>query len=139
MTDTRGSSRSDTVEESTPELMRLAMHDAAKLLRVEGQLLTAEIDANLRGQLAALIVLIVAAGLAITGVAFGAAAIAAFLAPHVGGPAISYVIVSAATLLIALIVFLAARKRLSVASLVPTRFLRSLNRTSSRVGEKIDG
>ena len=35
MTDTRGSSRSDTVEESTPELMRLAMHDAAKLLRAE--------------------------------------------------------------------------------------------------------
>ncbi len=139
MTDTRGSSRSETVEESTPELLRLAMHDAARLLRAEGQLLAAEIDANLRGQLSTMIVLLMAAGLAITGVAFAAAAIAAFLAPHVGGSAIAYVIVSAANLLIALVVFLAARKRLSVAALVPTRFLRSISKTGLKVGEKIHG
>ena len=61
MTDTRRSSPSETVEESTPELLRLAMQDAAGLLRAEGKLLAAEIDANLRGQLSAMMVMIIAA------------------------------------------------------------------------------
>ena len=138
MTDTRRSS-SGTVEESTPELLRLAMQDAAGLLRAEGKLLAAEIDANLKGQLSAMVVVMLAAGLAIMGVAFAAAAIAAFLAPHVGGPAISYVIVSAAALTIALVVFLMARNRLSVARMAPKRFLRSLRKTGSKIGEKIHG
>ena len=72
MTNHQNASRAETVEESTPELVRLAMHDAAKLLRAEGRLLAAEIDGNLRGQLSAMIVLLVAAGLAITGLAFAA-------------------------------------------------------------------
>lgn len=139
MSDTRRSAQSAEVEESTPELFRLAMQDAAGLLRAEGKLLAAEIDANLRGQLSALVVVIVAAGLAITGVAFAAAAIAAFLAPHVGGPAISYVIVSIAALAMALVIFLVARNRFSVTGLIPKRFLRSLNKTGSKIGEKIHG
>jgi hypothetical protein len=139
MTDVRRPSEAEEVEESTPELLRGAMQDAAGLLRAEGKLLAAEIDANLRGQLSALVVMIIASGLAITGVAFAAAALAAFLAPYVGGPAASYLIVAAAALLLALIIFLAARNRLSIAGLVPRRFLRSLDRTSSQIGRKIHG
>jgi hypothetical protein len=139
MSDTRRSDSSGSVEESTPELLRTAMQDAAGLLRAEGKLLAAEIDANLRGQLSALVIIIIAAGLAITGIAFAAAAIAAFLAPHVGGAAISYVIVAAAALLIAIVVFIMARNRLSVAGLMPKRFLRSLDRTGSKLREKLHG
>lgn len=139
MTDTRHASRGDTVEESTPELLRVAMQDAAGLLRAEGKLLAAEIDANLRSQLQALMVMIIAAGFAVTGIAFAAAAVAAFLAPHVGGAAISYVIVAVAALLIALLIFLMARDRFSVDRLVPKRFLRSLTKTGSRIGQKSHG
>ena len=98
------------------------------LARAELNLLRAEILANLRAQITAIVMGAIAVGLAIIGIAFAAVAIAALIAPYVGGPMIAYALIGAACILAALIFFAVARNRLSLKGLTPSRFVENISR-----------
>jgi hypothetical protein len=121
---------SDVGSEPTEGLrssMRETMHEGVALLNAEMRLLVAETGANLRSQMMAAIALVVAGVFGLIGLVFLAAAAAWFLAAYLESAGLAYLIVAIAVLLLALAIFLVARRRLSLDYLIPHRFLRSIN------------
>jgi hypothetical protein len=91
------------------------------------RLLMAETSSNLRSQISAAIALVVAGVLGLIGLVLLAAAAAWFLAAYLGSAGLAYLIVAVAVLVLALIIFMVARRQLSFDQLIPHRFLRTIN------------
>jgi uncharacterized membrane protein len=113
--------------ESLRSSMRETMHEGVALLNAEMRLLMAETSSNLRSQISAAVALVVAGVLGLVGLVLLAAAAAWFLAVWLGSPGLAYLIVAVAVIFIALVIFVVARRRLSLDQLIPHRFLRTLN------------
>jgi hypothetical protein len=126
MTDRVPEANTEPVE-SLRASMRAAVHEGVDLLNAEMRLLMAETSSNLRSQISAAIALVVAGVLGLIGLVLLAAAAAWFLAAYLGSAGLAYLIVAVAVLVLALIIFMVARRQLSFDQLIPHRFLRTIN------------
>lgn len=116
-------------DENLASLLARTMREGSELVQAELKLFRAETEENLRRQISGLIVLMIAVALAVIALAFLAAAGAAYLAPHVGGPGNANLIIGAVALVLALVAYFSGRSTVTLSNLLPQRFLRSVRET----------
>ena len=120
-----------------PALLAEALRGAGDVLRGEIALFRQEIGDNLRSLVIGFVMVVAAAVFGIVGMLVLVTALVKWLATVVGSEALSALIVGGAFLLIAVVLGLVGKGRMSVSTLAPTRTGRQLRKDAHVVAEQV--
>jgi len=130
---------SDQNQSSIQTLLSDALRDTTDLARKEVALFRAELSENMRSLFIGLAMIVGAAVFAIAAIILFTEALVKWLATVVGSEALAALIVGGAMAVIAVGLVLYGRSIMSAGSLVPTRALRSIQRDTTVLSERVAG
>jgi uncharacterized membrane protein YqjE len=128
--------------ENGATLQRLVMEvarNAGDLVQRELALFKSELKSGISGLMGALAMVLAGVVFAITGSALLAGALVEYLAVVLDNRALANLFVGLAALLIAMALFLMAKRKMSLDQIVPQRSLRSLERDRDVIARRVHG
>ena len=128
--------------ENGATLQRLVMEvarNAGDLVQRELALFKSELKSGISGLMGAVAMLMAGAVFAITGFALLAGALVEYLAVVLDNRALANLFVGLAALLVAMALFLMAKRKMSLDQIVPQRSLRSLERDRDVIARRVHG
>jgi uncharacterized membrane protein YqjE len=129
----------DHQNQSIHNLLGEALRETSGLARKEIALFKTELSENVRNLFIALAMMVGAAVFAVAAIILFTEALVKWLATVVGSEALAALIVGGAMALIALGLVLYGRSAMSVANLAPTRTVRSVQRDTEVLSERMAG
>jgi cytochrome c biogenesis factor len=121
------------------QLIADALREASTLASKEFELFRKEMSHNAKLLVSGIVALVVAAVFAIGTLILLTTALVDWIAIQVGSRVIASLIVAGVTLLLTIIFLLVARSRLSAATLEPRRTIKSIERDSEIVSQRMNG